>query len=358
MKSTKPFGTFFVPGPTECRDEVLDAMTGPMIPHRGAAFEELFARTQTGLKGVFLTQRPVMITASSATGMMESAARCLRPGRVLCLVNGAFSERFANIAAACGHESERYEVPWGEAHDPLKVEEILRSRDFAAVLVVHSETSTGVKNPIREISDVAHSRGAKCLIDSVSGLGGLELRFDEWSLDFVLTGSQKALALPPGLAFAVASEQFVAEAAQAPARGVYFDLIELDSFARRSQTPSTPAVSLFYALDVQLKAIMHEGIQSRWARHDAMAALTARSMFKNIAPEGARSNTVSALRIPDGWDASSFITSISAKGITLGGGYGKLKDLTFRVGHMGDHTAETVRKCLAVCEEVVKTRKR
>ncbi len=357
MKSTKEFGTFFVPGPTECRAEVLEAMAGPMIPHRSAAFEELFARAQTGLKEVFLTKRPVMITASSATGMMESAVRCLRPGRVLCLVNGAFSERFANIAAACGHEAERYEVPWGESHDPLKVEEILRSRDFVGVLVVHSETSTGVRNPIREISDVAHSRGAKCLIDSVSGVAGLELRFDEWSLDFVLTGSQKALAVPPGLAFAVASEEFLAEAAEAPARGVYFDLIELDSFARRSQTPSTPAVSLFYALDVQLKSIMSEGIESRWARHDAMADLTARSMFRNIAAENVRSHTVSALRIPDGWDAGSFLATVSAKGMTLGAGYGKLKDSTFRLGHMGDHTVEAVGKCLAVCEEVAKSKR-
>lgn len=346
------FGTFFVPGPTECRAEILEAMTGPMIPHRSAAFEELYARAQSGLQGVFLTKRPVMITASSATGMMESAVRCLRPGRVLCLVNGAFSERFANIAAACGHATDKYEVAWGEAHEPSKVEEKLRSQEFVAVLVVHSETSTGVRNPIKEISDVAHSCGAKCLIDSVSGLGGIELRFDEWGLDFVLTGSQKALALPPGLAFGVASEKFLGEADQAPSRGVYFDLVELDSWARKSQTPSTPAVSLFYALDIQLDAINREGIESRWARHAAMAELTAKSGFENIAPKDSRAHTVSALKVPAGWEAGAFLSAVSAKGFTLGAGYGKLKDSTFRLGHMGDHTVETVGRCLAVCEEV------
>src|SRR5207237_1467985 len=134
-------------------------------------------------------------------------------------------------------------------------DDLLAKGKFAAVTVVHSETSTGARNPIREISDIAHARGAKCLIDSVSGVGGIELRFDEWNLDFVLTGSQKALALPPGLAFAVASTSFVDRANATHGRGVYFDLVELDAYARRNQTPSTPALSLFYALEAQPKSI-------------------------------------------------------------------------------------------------------
>ena len=362
MKPSKPFGTFFVPGPTEVRREILEAMTGPMIPHRSAQFEKLFARAQAGLRKVFKTSRPVMITASSATGMMESAMRCIRPGPVLCLVNGAFSERFAKIAEACGHESERYEVPWGEVHDPQRVDEMLHARKFTAVAVVHSETSTGAKNPIKAISDIAHSREARCLIDSVSGVGGLELRFDDWGLDFVLTGSQKALALPPGLAFAAASEEFIAEATSAPSRGVYFDVVELDRFARESQTPSTPAVSLFYAVAAQMDAIAKEGIEARWARHDAMAALVAEwsksearkpdGGLGNIVRAGSRSSTVSTLRLPDGWTSSAFLGAVAERGFTLASGYGKLKDSTFRIGHMGDHTVETVRALLDACAEV------
>ncbi|MDQ6718666.1 MAG: aminotransferase class V-fold PLP-dependent enzyme, partial [Gemmatimonadota bacterium] len=274
MTSTSKFGTFFVPGPTEVRREVLDAMAGPMIPHRSAQFESLFAECQIGLREVFQTTRPVMVTASSATGLMESALRCLPPGRVLCLVNGAFSQRFASIAAACGHATDKYEVEWGEVHDPAKAGDLLSRGNFIAVTVVHSETSTGARNPVKQISDVAHAAGAKCLIDSVSGAGGIELRFDDWNLDFVLTGSQKALALPPGLGFAVASEQFISEATSAPNRGVYFDIVELDTYAKQNQTPSTPAVSLFYALKEQLRAIRAEGIEKRWARHSAMAAMT------------------------------------------------------------------------------------
>src|SRR5438045_2296807 len=147
-------------------------------------------------------------------------------------------------------------------------------RKYVAITVVHSETSTGALNDVRSISDCAHRHGVLCLIDSVSGLGGAELRFDEWNLDYVLTGSQKALALPPGLSFAVASSAFVDQASGTPSRGVYFDLVELDAYARRNQTPSTPALTLFYALDAQLDSIRGEGMEPRWARHKAMAAKT------------------------------------------------------------------------------------
>ena len=364
MTAAGRFGTFFVPGPTEVRREVLEAMSGPMIPHRSADFEALFAGAQVGLREIFQTKRPVMITASSATGLMESALRCFPPGRVLCLVNGAFSQRFSIISEACGHESERYEVAWGEVHDPERVRELLGKGKFAAVTVVHSETSTGARNPIREISDAAHEAGAKCLIDSVSGAAGMELRFDDWNLDFVLTGSQKAVALPPGLAFAVASEEFIADAKRAPARGVYFDVVELDNFAKQNQTPSTPAVSLFYAMREQLAHIRAQGIETRWANHAAMAKMTEEwsdnlarecgDTLTNIVAKGARSQTVSTLRLPEGWSTALFLSGVAKLGFTVASGYGKLRDTTIRIGHMGDHTVETLKPCLDACAEVLR----
>ena len=341
-------------------------MTGPMIPHRSADFEALFAGAQVGLREIFQTKRPVMITASSATGLMESALRCLPPGRVLCLVNGAFSQRFSAISEACGHQTERYEVEWGGVHDPNRVRELLGDGKFAAVTVVHSETSTGARNPVREISDVAHAAGAKCLIDSVSGAGGMEIRFDDWNLDFVLTGSQKALALPPGLGFAVASESFIEDAKRAPSRGVYFDLIELDNFAKQNQTPSTPAVSLFYALREQLAYIRAEGITNRWAKHSAMAkmasdwldSLTSEDKrLSNIVANGSRSETVSTIRLPAGWNTLVFLGEVAKRGFTVASGYGKLRDTTIRIGHMGDHTPETLRPCLdAITDVFVQTK--
>ena len=365
MSATKTFGTFFLPGPTEVRDDIMAAMIQPMIPHRGSQFEMLFERCQQGLRPLFMTDRPVYINSSSATGMMEAAIRGAPPGRILCLVNGAFSERFALIASMCGREVDRYEVSWGQVHLIPQLEERLSMRKYVAITVVHSETSTGALNDVRSISDCAHRHKVLCLIDSVSGLGGAELRFDEWKLDYVLTGSQKALALPPGLSFAVASASFVDQAANTPGRGVYFDVVELDAYARRNQTPSTPALTLFYALEAQLKSIAAEGLEARWARHKSMAARTQEWIAKisdetgrklaNIAPLGSQSPTVSAIRLPSDLTAEAFTGAVAKRGIVVGNGYGKLKSSTFRIGHMGDHTVQTLERCLAACSSVLRS---
>ncbi len=171
MSTTKTFGTFFLPGPTEVREEIMAAMLQPMIPHRGSQFEQLFERLQHGLRPLFKTERPVYVSSSSATGMMEAAIRAAPPGRILCLVNGAFSERFAHIASMCGRDVDRYEVAWGQVHGIPQLEERLSMRKYVAITVVHSETSTGALNDVRAISDCAHRHGLRCLIDSVSGLG-------------------------------------------------------------------------------------------------------------------------------------------------------------------------------------------
>src|SRR6266513_3073207 len=365
MSPTKTFGTFFLPGPTEVREEIMAAMLQPMIPHRGSQFEMLFERLQQGLRPLFLTDRPVYVNSSSATGMMEAAIRAAPPGRILCLVNGAFSERFALIASMCGREVDRYEVAWGQVHLIPQLEERLSMRKYVAITVVHSETSTGALNDVRSVSDCAHRHNVLCLIDSVSGLGGAELRFDEWNLDYALTGSQKALAIPPGLSFAVASPAYVDQANGTRERGVYFDLVELDAYARRNQTPSTPAISLLYALEVQLQSIATEGLEARWARHKAMAARTQEWITKisdetgkklgKIAPLGSQSPTVSTIRLPSDVAAESFTAAIAKRGIVVGSGYGKLKSSTFRIGHMGDHTVESLERCLAACSSVLRS---
>jgi aspartate aminotransferase-like enzyme len=365
MSPTKIFGTFFLPGPTEVREEIMTAMLQPMIPHRGPEFEQLFERLQQGLRPIFKTARPVYISSSSATGMMEAAIRCAPPGRILCLVNGAFSERFAHIASMCARDVDRYEVAWGQVHAIPQLDERLSMRKYTAITVVHSETSTGALNDVRAISDCAHRHGVACLIDSVSGLGGAELRFDEWKLDYVLTGSQKALALPPGLSFAAASTSFIDQANGTHGRGVYFDLVELDAYARRNQTPSTPALTLLYALEAQAKSIAAEGLEARWARHRAMAVRTQEWITKisdetgkklgNIAPLGSQSPTVSTIRLPSDVPAEAFTTAVAQRGVVVGTGYGKLKSSTFRIGHMGDHTMESLERCLAACSSVLRS---
>ncbi|HWG54586.1 MAG TPA: alanine--glyoxylate aminotransferase family protein [Gemmatimonadaceae bacterium] len=351
------FGRFFLPGPTEVRHEVLAAQLQPMIGHRGKPMEELIASLQPGLRDIFRTTRPVYISSSSATGLMEAAVRNGVKRRVLSLVNGAFSERFFRIAEACGYEADALRVPLGQAHEPGAVADALRAHDYDAVTVVHSETSTGVLNPIADIARVVHAAGdVVLLVDSVTGIAGTPVETDGWDLDFVLTGSQKALALPPGLALGVANDRMLARAAKAPARGVYFDLVEFDKYLAKNQTPNTPALSLFNALAVQLEYIRSETIEARWARHDAMARrcwqwvdeMAARGVAVGmLARDGFRSPTVSCITMPDGKPGSAVTKALAARGYTIASGYGELKDATIRIGHMGDHTVAELDALLA-----------
>lgn len=359
-----PFGRFFLPGPTEVLPEVLEAQVGPMIGHRGPDLQQLMARIQPGLQDVFRTRRPVYISASSATGLMEAAIRNGVRRKVLCLVNGAFSERFYKIARACGVEADALEVAWGEAHTPEMLEDALRGKDYDAVTVVHCETSTGVLNPVAELARVAHAAGdVVLLVDSVSSLAGAPVLADEWGLDFVLAGSQKCLAIPPGLAVGVAQEHMLERAAQRTDRGIYFDFLEFERNLEKGETPNTPAVSLLYALAAQLDRLREETMEARWARHEAMARRTwawvdemrERGVDLSIlAPEGYRSPTVTCITAPPGRTGPEIAAAVKARGgYTIATGYGKLKEQTFRIGHMGDHTVEELEELLGVLEEVL-----
>ncbi|MES2177407.1 MAG: alanine--glyoxylate aminotransferase family protein [Gemmatimonadota bacterium] len=355
-------GTFFFPGPTEVRQVVLDAMTQPMIAHRGPAFESMYARIQTSLQHIFGTARPVYVSSSSATGLMESAIRCAPAGRVLSIVNGAFSARFAAIATACGRETVVIDIPWGSTVDLDELTIRLSAREYAAVTVAHSETSTGALTDVRAVTRLAHEHGAVCLVDSVTGIGAAELRFDDWQLDFALTGSQKALALPPGLAFAAATPAFIDSARSQDRRGLYFDVVEFDAYAVKHQTPNTPALPLFYAADVQLAAIAEETMPVRWARHKAMAertyawvdASSARheGALSIAAGPGHRSPSVTSIVLPPSLTSSTVLRAVAERGFTIGSGYGKNKETSVRIGHMGDHTLEGLERCLGACDAV------
>jgi len=357
------FGRFFLPGPTEVHPDVLAAQLRPMIGHRGKGMEQLIAQMMPGLKRIFRTERPVYLSASSATGLMEAAIRNCGGRRVLSLVNGAFSERFFKIAVANGCEAESYEVPLGQAHNPDKVAALLRKNHYDAVTVVHSETSTGALNPIQQLSEVVRQADdVLLLVDSVTGVAGAPVETDAWQLDFVLTGSQKALALPPGLALGVAHPRALARAKGQPHRGVYFDLMEFESYIQKNQTPNTPAVSLMYALAAQVERIDQETIEGRWARHRAMAERTwswaesERSRGHDVgvlSPEGFRSPTVTCLTVPEGKTGSAVNEAMKKRGFTISAGYGALKDSTIRIGHMGDHTVAELDDLLAVLSEVL-----
>lgn len=341
-------------------------MARPMIGHRGAAMSALMAGMEPGLRALFGTRRPVYIATSSATGLMEAAVANLSRRRVLSLVCGAFSERFHRIALARGLDADILSVEWGRPNEPDKVGEALAADPgrYDLVTVVHSETSTGVLNPVREIAAVVREfEDVLIAVDGVSSVGGLEVEFDAWGLDLLLTGSQKALALPPGLALGAVSERALARAREVPRRGLYFDLIEFERRAERHETTTTPAVSLFFALETQLARIAEEGLPVRWARHAAMAtrthawveelARTTGRPFSVLAPEGYRSPTVTAIRVPEDVRGTDVEAGMAAHGFTIAAGYGPLRDTTFRIGHMGDHAPDELERLLETLGAVV-----
>jgi len=361
------FGQFFLPGPTEVRPAVLHAMTRPMIGHRGAGLTALLRGADPALRALFRTPRPVYVATASATLFMEAAVRNGVRRRALCLVNGAFSARFRELVLACGLDAEAYEVDWGEAHDPDEVERRLRRGGFDAITVVHSETSTGVLNPLAAIAAAARAAeratGGEILVlaDGVTSVGGARVEPEAWGVDLLLTGSQKALALPPGLAFATASERMLARAATLPARGYYTDLLEYDRHWSNHQTPTTPAISLLFALAEQLRHIAAEGgVDAREARHTAMARRCEEWTatvgechgLRMLAAAGTRSPTVAALRV-EGRDPGAIVAALQERGWVIGSGYGRLKPSTIRIGHMGDHTVEGVDALLHELEGVL-----
>ena len=336
----------FLPGPVEVREQILHAQTAWMIGHRSAEFAELFARLQSKLRRAFFTESRVYVGGSSGSGFWEGACRNgIRDDRkALHLTGGAFSERWAQISKSNGKAVDCIDVPWGRAHTPEMVAEALDKDSYDAVCVVHNETSTGVTNPIQAIGEVI-SRYPDTLffVDTVSGFLGTELRVDKWGIDIALTSSQKAFALPPGIAFAAVSDRALERAKSIPNRGYYFDFLTLEKSLLKNNTPSTPPVALMFAADMQMDQILAEGIESRWGRHQDMRDATHRWAldrgFGLFAQEGYRSNTVTTVENLLGIDVDAMDRFMQKEiGFAMDKGYGKIKGKTFRLPHMGDVT--------------------
>jgi predicted phosphoserine aminotransferase len=358
-----PFGKFFLPGPSDVHPDVIRAAMRPMVAHRGKAMDDIIANIAQPLKALFRTERTVIVGTCSATGFMEMAVRCGVRNRMLALVGGAFSERFASIAASCGREVVRLDVPWGKTVEPDMLRDAIKRSDVDAVSLVHSETSTGALAPFAELARVVHEfDDVMLLVDTVSSLAGVPVETDKWDPDFVFTGSQKAIAVPPGLALGVASPRMLERAKGIPERGAYLDLPTFhEAFTQGQPGPNTPAVSLFFQLEAQLKRIMAEGLDARWARHKSLletcerwVAAKGKALGLSYLPdEGRRSWTVSCLKLPDGVTSKAVTAPLAQQGWTIGTGYGKLKDSTIRIGHMGEHTVSALSELLALIEKVL-----
>lgn len=332
----------FVPGPVDVAPEVLQQQTKPMLPHRHKDFEIVFQRAADKARQVFLTEARVFIMTNSGSGAQEAAVRNLSKERVLACVCGSFSKRWYDVAVANGKAADKIEVPMGQAITPEMVAEALGKASYDLVVVVHNETSTGVMNPIKEIAEVVHRLSPETLIavDAVSSLSGAKIEMDAWGLDVVFTSSQKALALPPGLALCAVNDRAMARAKEVPNRGWYFDYLLLEKHRLKDTTPMTPAMSLVFALDYQLNRILAEGVEARFARHSEMAKMAQTwaqaKGWDLLAPEGYRSQTLTVVCNPPEFDCVEFNKFVASRNIRLANGYGDLKGKTFRIAHMGE----------------------
>ena len=349
---------YFVPGPCYVLESTRRAMLGPVVGHRSPEFRPVYARITERLRSVFRTERDAYLATSSSTLLMEAALVSLTGGAVLHLVNGAFSERWRDIARSLGREADEIAVPWGEGVDPELLRAALRRKRYDAVTMAHNETSTGVLQPVETLARVVREESeALVLVDAVSSLAGARLETDAWDLDFVFAGSQKGLAAPPGLALFTFSERAERRAGSIPHRGYYVDLLRYRDKHRAGGTITTPAIPVVFAMDRQLDVILEEGMEARWARHAALlertGAWAGERGFVYASDAGHRSPTVSCLEPPAGTAAPDLVRALSERGWVVGGGYGAWKPRTFRIGHMGEVRLADLDRLLATIDDLV-----
>jgi predicted phosphoserine aminotransferase len=349
---------FFLPGPSYVPEDVRQAMTKPMVGHRSAGFKQFYLTVAERLPKVLRTSGDVMVATGSSTLTMESAVVSCAAQEVLNLTNGAFSERWHSISKSVGKTADKVAVPWGQAVDPDVVRSALRRKRYDAVTLVHNETSTGVMSPLAEIAKMIREESdALILVDTVSSLGGAPVETDAWGLDVVLAGTQKAIAVPPGLTLFTLSERAAERAKTVPHRGFYTDLLRYLDKHREGGFITTPAIPLLYALDVQLDRILGEGMEARWARHERLYRRTAEWAAARgceyATAADARSMTVSCLRPPAGVDPQAIVKGLAERGFTIGGGYGDWKPTTFRIGHMGEVRESDLEALLAEIDQIL-----
>ena len=351
----------FIPGPTEVREDILQAQAKWMIGHRSKDFGALNESIVNRLKQILYTEKYTYVFTSSGTGVMEGSIRNCVKDSILHCINGAFSDRWAKISEACGKQVDRIEVPWGKAIKPEMIEEKLKAKKYEAVAFCHNETSTGVRAPIREIGEMLKRYPEVIsLVDAVSSLGGDLLKLDELGVDVTITSSQKAFALPPGLAIAVVSQKAMDKTRANPGRGYYFDFDAMQKrYEKDHQHPTTPAVSLFFALDVELGKMLAEGMEQRYQRHVAMAEFTrawVKKYFKLFPETGYESVTLTTADNKNSRNikVADLNSELGKRGFQISNGYGKLKEETFRIAHMGELTLDEIKELLTNIEDILK----
>ncbi|UCG41811.1 MAG: alanine--glyoxylate aminotransferase family protein [candidate division WOR-3 bacterium] len=350
----------FIPGPTEVRKEILDAQSQWMIGHRTKDFGELYHRCVTKTAEALGTKHHVMWFSSSGTGCMEGAIRNTVDTKVLHCVGGAFAERWFKISGLCGKQATRIDVDWGKAVKPEMIDAELAKGGYCAVAITQNETSTGVRQPTEDIAKMMKDKypDVLILVDAVSSLMGDWFEIDDLGLDVVVASSQKAVALPPGLGVSVVSPRAYEKSLTLADRGFYFNWEPMmKRYEKDHQTPTTPAISLFWALDLELDSILKETMKGRYERHLEMAKFTqewVKKHFALFAEPGYESVTLTTADNNKGINVADLNKQLAEKGLQISNGYGKqLKEKTFRIAHMGDLTVDDMKEVTGAIEQIL-----
>ena len=348
------------PGPTPVPPEVLEAGARPVLHHRGPDFRELMLRCLGRLREVCRTENEVLLFTASGSGAFESAVvNLLSPGdQVLVVSAGEFGERWAKLAATYGANVQSLRYEWGETPQPDDLREKLTETDAETVVLVHSETSTGVVADVEALAKVAADAGALTVVDAVSSLGAVPLETDAWGLDVVVAGSQKALMTPPGLSVVTVSPKAWERAARSTTPRFYFDWERLRKALEAGSTPFTPAVSIVVSLDAALGLLLEEGLETAFARHAALGRACregAKAMgLELFSPDEERSAVVTAILTPEGVNAKELVLALRDRfGITVAGGHGELGERMFRIGHIGYYDVFDITTALGAVETLL-----
>lgn len=348
----------YIPGPVEVGLDVLEAMTAPMVGHRMPEYATVHHEVTTALKALLHTADPVFLSTSSAFGVMEGAVRNLVQKRCASFANGAFSGKWHDVIRRCGLEADLFSAEWGRPVTPEMVDAALATGKYDAMTLVHNETSTGVMSPLADIAAVMRKYpDVSFIVDTVSSMSAVPLDLEALGTDVCLAGVQKAFGLPPGLAVFAVSRRALDKARTTPNRGYYFDFEEFAKNDAKDNTPSTPCISLIYALNHQLKKMAAEGLEKRYARHRQMAEVTRawvqRQGFSLFATEGARSMTLTCGCSDGRTDLERLKKLAGERGYAIDNGYGKIKNQTFRIPHMADMTLADLEELFALLEELL-----
>ena len=349
----------FIPGPVEVRPDVLEQMSRPMIGHRSTDASALQRRISEKLMKLMYTGNQIILSTTSGSGLMEGAIRCCTRKKAAVFSVGAFGERWYKMAESNGVEADRIDSEQGFPTTAEMVDKALSTGEYDLITITHNETSSGVMNPVEEISEVIkkYPEIIWCL-DTVSSMAGTKIEVDKLGVDICITSTQKCLGLPPGMAICSMSQKALDAARQVKNRGTYLDLVELYEYIQKKdyQYPSTPNLSLMFALDYQLDRILEEGLENRFARHLQMAEIVrgwARDRFALFAREDCLSNTLTAVANTRQINVGQLNKKLGELGYSISNGYGQLKEKTFRIAHMGDATVKEINELLQTIDSIL-----